>query len=446
MCCDRVGAAVHAFMTSPMTHYQRPQLSEESAQNREGAPNAFWRRPVVVEARDAFLQAIALPPNIEPATEEASLDRQLAALAASDDAGVVAFACRYGLLRAAPASALSDGLEAQLPIVGVEWLHGMRDQLPQLHRWIATGGSSDLAGHLVPLAAAVNLVAELDDSLVEAASGWLAGTPPSPERQAELLIALTSSLDRAVGSSATTVRLAALPTQVSLRASDPRSARRLRRAASLIEQALDRLDLAQPTASLPSGWLRSVGGLFAGVPAEPAWPLGGHESLADWRLAAGELAHWGEAARLVRAGEAVWRRQESRRASILRELRRLAEVVPSTPPEPASRTLADASSFRAALVALLRRRLAREAAWPRPGGGVLVPTLPRALWAVWPRIAGQWPPRTCKWPECDELLPADAHGNRQFCWAHVELNRAARGRERAARSYGRRRGLADPPG
>lgn len=433
-------------MTSPMTYYQRPQLSEESAQNRGAAPNEFWRRPVVVEARDGLLQPLAMPPNIEPAIDETSLDNQLAGLATSDDAGLVAFACRYGLLRAAPAGALSDALEAQLPIVGVEWLHGMRDQLAQLHRWIATGGSSDLAGHLVPLAAVVNLVAELDDALIGAASEWLAGTAPSPERQAELLIALTSSLDRAIGSSATTVRLAALPTQVALRASDQGSARRLRKAVGLIEQALDRLDVAQPTASLPSGWLRSVGSIFAGVPAEPAWPLGGQESLADWRLAAGELGRWGEAARLVRAGEAVWRKQAPRRASILRELRRLAEVTPNTPSEPASRTLADRSSFRAALVALLRRRLAQEAAWPRPRGGVLVPTLPRALWAVWPRVAGNWPARICKWSECDELLPADAHGNRQFCRAHVELNRAARGRERAARSYARRRGFADPLG
>lgn len=413
-----------------MTNPQPPQIGEESAQNRGAAPSEFWRRPVEVEARDGYLLPRAMPPNVERATDEASLDRQLGALAASDESDIAAFASRYGLLRAAPATQLSDALEVQLPIVGVEWLHGLRDQLPELRRWIATGGSSVLAGHLVPLAAIVNMVAELGDAPLEAASAWLAGAPPPKKRQAELLIALTSSLDRAVGSGATISRLAALPS--------------LRRAAGLIEQALERLDLSQPTVSLPSGWLRSTGGIFAGVPAKPPWPLGGFESLTEWRQAANELAVWGDAARLVHGGEATWGKQASRRASVLRELRQRAGVSSSTPPKPAPRMVADRSSFGAALVALLRRRLAQEAAWPRPGGGVLVPTLPRALWAVWPRIAGRWPARVCAWAGCGEPLLADAHGNRRFCLPHAESNRSARGRVRAGRSYARHRPASMP--
>ena len=426
-----------------MAYHHPPQVSEESAQNRGAAPSEFWRRPVTVEIHDGYLVPHGMPPNIEPATHEASLDRQLAALTTSDESGIVAFASHFGLLRAAPATPLSDALEGQLPIVGMEWLNGMRDQLPELRRWIATGGSTALAGHLVPLAAMVNMVAELDDAMLVAASEWLAGALPPAERQAELLVALTSSLDRAIVSGATISRLAALPTQVGFRASDPQSARRLRSAAALIEQALDHVDLAQPAASLPPGWLRSIGGIFAGVPATPAWPLGAQESLADWRLAAGELALWSEAVRLLRAREPTWAKQTSRRVSVLRELRQRAGVSPSTPPEPATRSVVG-SSFRAALIALLRRRLTQEAAWPRPGGGAPVPSLPRALWAVWPRIAGRWPARVCSWAGCDGPLALDAHGNRRYCAMHAESNHSARARERAARSYARRREASTP--
>lgn len=425
-----------------MSAQQPDRISAESAQNRRLLQSQFWRRPVVVKADpDGHLRPTGMPPPIERAGDEERLDRDLAALVEADPAEVAAFAGRFGLLRAPPSSAGIDALEAQLPVAGLEFIHQVRDQLPRLRHWIATGGSTQLAGALVPLAAIVLIVADLGDQRIETATRWLAGDEPDPLKQADLLEGVMSALDHGMETGGTVMRLTGLP-EAMLRPANPESARRLRPAARLIEAALIAVDRGAPSAALPPGWLRLLSSMFQGVPAAPAWPLMSTETVDQWREAARELRLWDEACRSLRAGRARWESMEGRRAELADHLWQRAALVSLPPPGRARLSLGDAEAFRSSLVAVLSHRLKQEAAWPHPSNGVVVPVLARALWVVWRRIGGPSASRICGWDQCGELLPPGTHGNRRYCAMHREVARAHAGRARAARSYARHRETA----
>lgn len=149
-----------------------------------------------------------------------------------------------------------------------------------------------------------------------------------------------------------------------------------------------------------------------------------------WRRAAAELSVWAEAVRLRRALNAGRDAVEPLQG-VLAQLRRYARLdgADATSP-PSSRATAPATP-RTAAAALLTLRLQQVDAWPLPAGEV-VGAFARALWSLWGPITGKQALRQCQWREgCARWLPADAHGNRQYCREHQK--QALRDRARRVR-------------
>lgn len=401
----------------------------------------MWRRPVVVVSReDGVLEASGLPPPIEPALGESNLDGDLEGLADADDEAIVVFARSHGLLRVAAASLLITELERLAPSLAPGMLAQMRSELGGLSRWIATGSVALIPPAAVPVAALTGAIAGAADSELSDIERVLA----APELAAEavwprVLLAAMAALDRFMQTGPAVTRLAQLEAQVEFRVEDRAVRGNLRRAAKLLEEVLRRAEASSWLAAPNPGSLRLVQALFAGVPHQPAFPLLNTESLADWRVAGAEMRTWRQALLLV--GATDWDRFAGDRQRIIDELRVLSDAPALGPYSPSESSL-NRDGFRQLLLALLQLRLQQEAVWPRPGVGVVVPVIGRALWRIWDRAASEALPRSCSWAACGALLPAGSRRDRRYCDNHRVKHRADLARARAARSYARRKGTA----
>ena len=401
----------------------------------------MWRRPVrVIAGADGTLEPSGLPPPIEAAVGEVDLDRDLESLADADDEAVVAFAGRHGLLRVAAASPLASELERLAPSLAPALLAQMRNDLGELEGWVATGSVASIPSAAVPLAALIGAIAGAADSELSDIERVLAAPDLAAEEVwSRVLIAGTSVLDRYMQMGPPVVRLAQLGDRVEYRIEDREVRANLRRAAKLLRVVLRRLEASTWSAEVQPGWLRRAQGLFAGVPHQPAFPMLEPESLADWRLAAAEVRAWRQALGLL--GAADWNRLATDRERIIEELRASTSAPAPGPYSPTEAGLGR-DGFRQLLLALLELRLHEEAVWPRPGGGIVVPVIGRALWRIWDRAAGQGLPRACAWVACGALLPTGSRRDRRYCHLHSREHRAGLARRRAARSYARKKGDA----
>lgn len=397
--------------------------------------SVLWRRPVpvAVDASERLIPA-GIPDKLEPAAGETFLLRDLAQLVDASSDEIAAFASHCGVLH--PASVPLAELEPALGLILGDWVRGWRQDHEQLRRWVATGGTAPIPGRLAPAAYLLLHLARLPEEVQEDVDRLLRDGLAAVHHPTSLIVAGWAGLAEAATQSAEVMRLRYLEDEeIEVPLPSGLTPVALRHAFELARLSLDMAGSRSGdlVSQLQPGWLGGLVAQYSVTPGMETFPFVAVEAVGAWRTAATEASSWRDAVRELRVAPRGWRRRAATRMRCIQTLRMAAGLPPTLAERVQPKTVADRDDYRAELMTILIRRLQEEAAWPRPGAGVPVPTVGRALWSLWPKVTTQRPPRYCEWAQCTEALAPDAHGNRRYCDAH----RAAAARERAARHYAR---------
>jgi hypothetical protein len=348
---------------------------------------------------DGALVPRALPAQIVPADREAALYRHVAVLADAPNEAIAEAATRYGPL--GPTGRLAIGDPAVFVVALGQAIRGHVAGGADLGRWIANGGRTPIPGHLAPTAHLLCAVAETDPVVSQRLLELFTEVGPglkSEEERDQLLRAMEvqeQELLAAIGRREQLLSDHVKKGDAHVRVIPmPGTGRYLRLAARVLPVLIAKADeIGPPSTLIPP---ESLGRLATGFQPYIGENILPPEHVDRWRQAAAEMVAWSATVKAAGSMSAV-------QLSTAREL--------------------------------LAMRLRQVDAWPYPVGEQ-VGTFARALWSVWQRLIGHRPPRTCTWPQCSTMLPADAHGNRRHCDQH----RRERDRVRAARNRRQRTG------
>jgi hypothetical protein len=332
-------------------------------------------------ADDGRLVARDLPARLVSAKGEGALYRRIAALANGTDAAIAAAAARYGPL--GPVRPLSIPDRALFVWAMGEQFRQHMLGIGRLRLWVASGGQTPIPGRLAPSAHLLAAVAETDPVLSQRLLDLFTGNGPllasdqererltqAFDEQEQVMLAAIGRRERLLSKQ---VKKGDAHVRVSPK---PGTGRYLGLTARYLRVLVAKAEEAGTTATLiPPDSLGRFATSLQPYIEENIVPT---ETVSAWRQAATELQTW---------------------TAILRATRTANPAEISQPK------------------ALLTLRLQQVDAWPYPSGEQLG-TFGRALWTVWPRLVHQSPQRRCTWPDCATLLPAGAHGNRDYCDEH----------------------------